>query len=330
MERFCVFGAGAIGSHLAARLAMAGKDVSVVARGDQLGAIINNGITLRADGKAVNMKVRASGNAVDLGRQDAVFVTVKAPAMPAAARSLAPLLSASTAVIFVVNGIPWWYLQSLKETHPGNIRLPKSVEMVAETIALERVIGSVILSPAQVIEPGVVVVQGAKSRLTIGEIRGLSTNRVSAIAEALQSGGLQTLVSQNIREAVWDKLITNLMTGPMSLLSRATYKDILRDPACRKAAVSIVQEVAAVARAFGCNPNDDAEVRLALVDKLPHKPSILQDLLLSRAMEVESLIDVPLALARVADVPVPTLELLGSLAIVSARSAGLYSHTEVK
>jgi len=105
--KVCIFGAGAIGGHLAARLPTAGADVSVVARGEHLAAIQNNGITLELPDRTLQGRVKASENPSDLGTQDAVIVAVKAPALPDVVARIAPLLRADTPVLFAMNGIPW-------------------------------------------------------------------------------------------------------------------------------------------------------------------------------------------------------------------------------
>lgn len=322
MQKICVFGAGAIGSHLAARLAMGGADVSVVARGAQLDAIKQNGITMFANEQRHHVNVAASQNPADLGPQDAIFVTVKAPALPSVAATLAPLLKFDTPVVFVLNGIPWWYSLGVA-MEAGNP--PQEVDAsIHAHVGLERVIGGVIMSPTQVIEPGVINVQGKTQKLMIGEVAGESNGRAEKLAQILEAGGIEMQVSNDIRTIVWDKLIANLMTGPMAVLSRSNYRQILSDPTCRETALKLAYEVAAVATALGCKPNMDMEKRLEFVRDLTHRPSILQDLEAGRLMEVDALVEAPRFMARTAKIAVPTLDVLGSLVKLTASTAGLY------
>ena len=122
--RACVYGAGAIGGHLAVRLAKGGADVSVIARGEHLAAIQANGLEVHAVDGVHKIKVQATDDPGTIGPVDAVFVTVKAPALPAVAAGIGPLLQPDTAVAFVMNGIPWWYFQHLGGPHDGH-RLPR-------------------------------------------------------------------------------------------------------------------------------------------------------------------------------------------------------------
>src|SRR3954462_3321679 len=131
--RICVFGAGAIGGNFAARLAAAGNDVSVVARGAHLEAIRARGLKLLHGGETILGRVRAAANASELGAQDAVFVTLKANLLAAFAEQCAPLLGRDTAVVFVQNGIPWWYDSRLKRLDPDGL--------LAKAVAPERIVG---------------------------------------------------------------------------------------------------------------------------------------------------------------------------------------------
>src|SRR5690349_14631490 len=107
--RICIFGAGAVGSHFAVRLALAGNEVSCVMRGPHLAAVKANGLVLRVGEQEFKANVRASDNPADLGPQDVVISTLKATGVTALASGAQPLLGADTAIIFAQNGIPWWY-----------------------------------------------------------------------------------------------------------------------------------------------------------------------------------------------------------------------------
>jgi 2-dehydropantoate 2-reductase len=324
--KVCVFGVGAIGSHLALRLARGGAEVSVVARGSQLEAIRANGISGRTiNGNTLHARVPASEDPTDLGKQDAVIVTVKAPALPSVARTIAPLLREDTPVVFVMNGIPWWYFHAHGGPFDGR-RLPAidPGDAMWTAVGPHRAIGGVINSPTTIVEPGVVLIERERNYITLGEPDGSLSARANAIAEVLSAGGIDADVTADIRTAIWNKLISNLSSGPMAILAQASYRDVFSEPACIDAALRIMREAAAVARALGCKPEGEPEKRLATVQHLPHKPSILQDLELGRPMEVGSIQVITLELARLVDVPPPTLDLLVALVKIRARGAGLY------
>lgn len=323
--KICVFGAGAIGSHLALRLARGGAETSVVARGAQLAAIKANGIRGRTPQGEMSARVPASDDPAKLGAQDAVLVTVKAPALPEVARMIGPLLGPHTAVAFVMNGIPWWYFyrhggpfegRKLAAIDPG--------DALWKAVGPERVIGGVVNSPTSIVEPGVVLIERERNYVILGEPDNTISPRATAIASLFKAGGLDCHVTADIRTEVWNKLISNLASGPMAILAKASYRDVFAQPACVEAALRIARETAAIATALGCKPADDHESRLASVKDLPHKPSILQDLELGRRMEVESMQAVTLELARLVGAETPTLDLLVSLVKVRARQAGLY------
>ena len=156
--RICVFGAGAIGGNFAARLAAAGNEVSIVARGAHLEAIRARGLTLLAGDKKITAPVKASDRPADLGPQDAVLVTMKASGQHALADSIGPLLGPETPVAFVQNGIPWWYGHGLAKSRPPAPDLSRLDPggALAKAVGLDRAVGAVVSSPNHVVEPGVV------------------------------------------------------------------------------------------------------------------------------------------------------------------------------
>jgi 2-dehydropantoate 2-reductase len=323
--RICIYGAGAIGGHVAARLARGGAEVSVIARGAHLAAIREHGLTVEAADGVLRCRPRASEDPGALGPQDAVIVTVKAPALPQVAAGIAPLLGPDTAVAFVMNGVPWWYFD---RTEREGERLPAldPGEALRRAVGIPRTLGGVVYAAASVAAPGVIRALAPDSRVVLGELDGAMTPRLAALAGAISAGGMRGEAVADIRRAVWTKLLGNLMTGPLCLLARSCMQDTLAAPALRAAAVTIAREVMALAEAHGQPIAGDApEARIARSAGLRHRPSILQDLEGGRPMEVEALFQAPLALARAAGVPVPMLEVMVALATRAAIEAGLYA-----
>jgi 2-dehydropantoate 2-reductase len=323
--RICIYGAGAIGGHLAARLHRAGAQVSVIARGAHLAAIKANGLVVHAVDGTHHAPVRAASDPLELGPQDAVFVTVKAPALPSVAASIAPLLGADTPVAFVMNGIPWWYFDHL----PGPLQgrsLPRidPDDALRRALGPGRAIGGVVYSASAVTAPGVVDVEQPKSRFILGEPDGTLSDRVRTLAGLITDGGISGEATASIRTEIWNKLISNLTGGTLAVLAGCAPKWIYGDPAIEQAALRMMQEAAAIARALGADPTVNHAGRIANQRSMDHKPSILQDLELGRPMEIDGMFDAPLVLAQMAGVAVPTLELLVALCKVRSRSAGLY------
>lgn len=325
MTRICVFGAGAIGSHLATRLALGGAEVSVVARGPHLEAMRARGITLRAHDGVKTVRVQAESDPAAIGPVDAVLVTTKVPALPAAARAIAPLLGPETPVAFVTNGIPWWYfLRHGGEMEGRRLTLLDPGGEIERHVGIARTLGGVIYSASAVVEPGVVSSEHADLRLFLGEPDGTISDRARMIADPMQAGGMPTPVVSDIRHRVWGKLMGNLTSGPLCLLSRQDMMTTFADPAVFAAGVRIAEEGAALALAHGHDLATSAEQRIRRSGMIAHKPSILQDLELGRAMEVDALFTVPLQMAAEKGVAMPTFELCARLATLAATAAGLH------
>lgn len=324
--KICIYGAGAIGGHLAARMYKAGAEVSVIARGPHLAAIQAHGLTVHAvDGKH-HALVQASADPAELGPQDAVFVTVKAPALPAVAASIKPLLGPDTSVAFVMNGIPWWYFDHLSGPHEGT-PLPRidPDNALRRALGPGRTIGGVVYSASAVTEPGVVDVEQPKSRFILGEPDGTMSDRVQTLAGLITKGGVSGEATPAIRTEIWNKLISNLAGGTLAVLSGSAPKGVYVEPAAEQASLRMMQEATAIAQALGADPTTDHARRINGQRSMDHKPSILQDLELGRPMEIDGMFDAPLALAHLAGVEVPTLELLVALCKLRARTAGLYN-----
>ena len=324
--RVCVFGAGAIGGHLAARLAQApGATVSVVARGAQLAAIRARGLRVRAADGTIEATVAASDDPSELGPQDVVLVTTKAPALASVAATVAPLLGPDTAVAFVTNGIPWWYFDREGGPHDGTLLAQLDPDgAVRAAIGPERVIGGVIYSSCTVVEPGVVEATNARNRLVLGEPDGRLSERAERLAELLRGKAFEVEVTPRIRDAIWSKLLLNLPAAALGIPATSGTARLLAEPALEAAVRRVVVEGAAIAQALGCRVTSDVERMLDQGRRSTHTSSIVQDLQLGRPMEVAAQLDVPLALARLGGVETPTLDLLVALARVRARGAGLY------
>ncbi|WP_270936034.1 ketopantoate reductase family protein [Falsiroseomonas oryzae] len=322
--RIAVYGAGAIGGHIAARLARGGAEVSLVVRGAHLAAIRANGLTVHAHDGTHHSRPRASDDPAELGPQDAVIVTVKSPALPSVAAGIAPLLRADTPVAFVMNGIPWWYFDRHGGPHDGR-RLPEADpgEALRRAIGIDRTIGGVVYSATEVTAPGVVHSEHANNRVILGEPDGRVSDRARAIAAVLEAGGMPSPVSADIRSEIWCKLLGNLANGPLCVLAGMGVRDTLADPLLRDAARRSAEEGRAIALALGRDVSEAVVDRVAGAN-MAHKPSMLQDLELRRPMEIDTLFALPLQLARLAGVPTPQLDLLVALVKQAARARGLY------
>ena len=322
--RICIFGAGAIGGHLGARAKKGGADVSVVARGAHLAAMQVNGLRVQAPDGEIVAQVTASADPATLGRQDAVIVTVKAPALPAVAAAIAPLLGPDTRVVFAMNGIPWFYFHQ----HAGELdgtRLPRIDPDGAlwREMGPERAIAGIVYSACTVSAPGIIHVEGT-SRLILGEPGGAISVATETLAAVLRMGGLDIKLTSDMRQAIWRKLLLNLFTGPLCVIAQSNLNDLIAEPAAEAASRACLAEAVAIARAMGHDITVDPDRLVASMRGMLHKPSVLQDLELGRPMEIDAVFDAPLQLARRMGVATPTLDLVVTLMKLRARAAGLY------
>ncbi|MGM0586167.1 MAG: 2-dehydropantoate 2-reductase, partial [Pseudomonadota bacterium] len=227
--RICIFGAGAIGGYMGAKLAQAGADVSLVARGPHLEAMQAGGLTLIEDGERTTVPVRAAQDPAELGEQDYVVITLKAHSVPGVVEAMQPLFGRDTCAVMGVNGVPWWYFHQLGGPHDG--RRLETVDPGGkqwDLIGPERALGCVVYPAAEVDEPGVVRhIEG--NRFSLGEPDGSKSERAQALSKALGAAGLKAPVRPKIRDEIWVKLWGNLSFNPISMLTGATLDVLCTD-----------------------------------------------------------------------------------------------------
>ncbi|MBK9364326.1 MAG: 2-dehydropantoate 2-reductase [Rubrivivax sp.] len=321
--RIAVVGAGAIGGYLGAQLARAGEDVTFIARNRNLEAINARGFRLLLeDGSQVHADtVRAVQQMADAGPQDVVLLTVKAHQVVDLLPDLCRLFGPQTAVVTMINGVPWWYFHRLAGPYEG--RQLESVDpggRIAAAIEPERVIGSVVYPAAELVEPGVVrVIEG--NRFTIGEPDGSRSERVEALSQALMKAGFKAPVSKDIRGEIWVKLWGNLSFNPISALTHATLQDICRFPPTRALAAAMMAEAQRVGEALGVQFKIGLDKRIAGAEAVgAHKTSMLQDVENGRALELEALVGAVIELGRITGVATPTIEAIHAATALLGRT----------
>ena len=333
--KIVVFGAGAVGGHVATRLgagaAAAGIEVAAIARGDQLAAIRERGLTLWIGEERYAARIHATDRPESLGTQDVVFVALKSSVLPEAAPALQTLIGPDTGVIFAMNGIPWWYLYrrpdnglplpDLSRLDPGGV--------LARSVGLERVIGCMINSANEVVEPGVIRNSpGTLNRFTLGEPDGTVSHRIEAIAAAFERAGVAAPISTAIRTEIWDKLLRNLSTAPICALTGEPIGVIGCHPELFELSKALMREGLAVAKAHGIVPEVSVERAYGSRPSSPHKSSMLQDFERGRPPEIDGLLTAVQQFARAAAVPTPCLDTVTALIVERARRAGLYPPAE--
>ena len=321
--RICIFGAGAVGSHFAVRLALAGHDVSCVMRGPHLEAVKANGLTLRVGEAEFPARVRASDDPAALGPQDLVISTLKATALSSLVAGLPPLLTDDTAVVFAQNGIPWWYDIGIASDHPPvpDLGFLDPDGRLRSVVSRERIIGGVIFSSNEVIAPGIVAnLSLDRNMLQVGECDDRGSARIERLRAVLNGAAIQSQPVLRIREAIWSKLLTNMSMSVLCLLTGLTARAVRDDEDLRDVVPRLLDEANAIAQS--CFPGVK---RVSRSGPAPdHKPSILQDYELGRAMEIDVLVRAPAAFARATGLSTPMLDLMAALAIRQAREKGLY------
>lgn len=331
VRRVCIYGLGAIGGFVAARLAATDEaasgalTVSAVARGRTLAALRERGLVLRSGGRETVARIAAAERPADLGPQDVVIVTVKTTALEDVAANIAPLLGPDTVIVSAMNGVPWWFFA--REGMPRQGAQLASVDphgRLARAMPASRIVGCVVHMACATPAPGTIQ-HNMGQRLILGEADGRDTPRLAAIAGLLGRAGFEVEVADNVQDAIWYKLWGNMTMNPIAVLTGATVDRILDDPLIRGFATEAMREAARVGAKIGLPIAGDPEDRHLVTRKLgAFKPSTLQDAEAGRPLELDALIGSVVEIARLVGEPTPAIDALFGLVRLKARVSGLY------
>jgi len=326
--KVCVIGAGAIGGYFGVRLAQAGAELSVVARGRTLEALQSRGWALESGGTRTIFPVRAVASAAELGAQDVVILAVKAYSVAAVAGMVPQLLGPSTMVVPAVNGMPWWFTRG-RDDLPITARLASADPdgTIERAIPIDAVIGSVVYPSCATPEPGVSL-HSSGSKLVFGDVRtpagSAPTPRVQKLVALLREAGFDAEINADIRSEVWKKLLGNACFNPVSMLTGSFTDDMIDDARIYALFVAMMQESLAVGHALGIDAGIEPPARLALTRKLGHvQSSMLQDAAAGRPLEIDAILGAVIEIADALRVPVPNCKAVYALARLRAQTFGL-------
>ena len=325
--KICIYGAGAIGGWIGARVAQQPNvQLSVVARGDTLRALQQHGLRLHSGEQVLQTGVQTTANPSDLGVQDLVVIAVKAPALQEVAKHIAPLVGPHTVVLTAMNGVPWWFLQGFGGAY-ANTPL-KSVDangVIAQSIPPEHVMGCVVHASCSLKGPAQVQHHFGNG-LIIGEPSGKSSARAQALLDLLQSAGFDATLSQQIQKDTWYKLWGNMTVNPVSAITGATTDKILNDDLVRQFISNVMLEAKAIGERIGIPIDQQPEDRHAVTRKLgAFKTSMLQDIEAKRSVELDALVSAVRELGQITGVATPFTDALLGLSRLHAQGLGLYS-----
>lgn len=323
--KICIYGAGAIGGLIGTRLAATGQHcLSAVARGATLAALQTHGFRVQSSTGMLCGPVQAEQDPARLGPQDVVVVAVKGGALPGVALNIAPLLGPDTVVLPALNGVPWWFGESLPALRGLELPAVDPGGALSEAIPLKHVLGCVVHASASCPEPGLVQHRLGQG-LIIGEPLGGHSERVQTLAAVLREAGFEVTESNRIQQDVWYKLWGNMTMNPVSALTGTTTDQILADPLLRDFCSAAMREAAAIGERLGCPIAQSPEDRHALTLKLGAiKTSMLQDVEAGRGIELDAIVTAVQQLGQVLGEPTPFINALLGMTRVFARQRGLY------
>lgn len=314
--RVCIVGAGAIGTTLAARLAVAGNTVSVLARGNALAAIRQNGVCLTDQQGQHSAKVIVADSCSELGEQDIVLLCTKAHSVPSLLSQLQPLFGRDTCLVPMVNGTPWWLLMNVEQPHAAKTLYIEAVDpegKLVNCLPASAIVGCVVYITAQLKAPGVAC-SNTPLRLIVGDIgtpSKVADSRVAVLIEVLESAGIETRHSPRIRDAVWSKIAANLTSNPLSVITKTTLAQLYSHPSLQQVVGQLFDETRLTAEAYGSQLEMTLQQLLDLGENMGAvSTSMLQDYQQGRALELAAIVEGVVELADRKSIPVPTIKAL--------------------
>lgn len=314
--KICIIGAGAMGCQIGGLVQRAGHEVTYIARGKQLQALNEKGLTLISENSTWHEKVRAVATAAEVGTVDAVLLTTKAYQLPDVAPLVPDLLGPDTIVVPIVNGIPWWYFHKYGGPHDG--RVPECLDpvgLLTKHIPMERVIGCVNYLAGTLTAPGEVhYVPVIARRLHIGEPDGSMSPRVNALGQVFTDAGFEPVVTDKIRFSVWHKLWGNIAFNPISALTHGTIDQIAQGYRDIDLVSAVMNEARFIADKLGVALEQTTQSRVEAAAKMRgHKTSMLQDIEQGRPTEIEAIVGAVREIAKWHETGTPYLNALYSL-----------------
>jgi 2-dehydropantoate 2-reductase len=321
-----IYGAGAIGGWIGARVGALGHDMSVVARGATLAALQTNGLRLlQNSGQELRVPVKASEQPGDLGIQDLIVISVKAQAMSEVAKAIGPMIGSNTTVVTAMNGVPWWFLNGFGGAFANRpLNSIDSNGHIAKAIPSKQLIGCVVHATCSTPEPGLVKHQFG-NKLIVGEPSGNDSARLQLVGELFTKAGYETVATSEIQKDIWFKLWGNMTVNPISGMTGATTDKILDDDLVRGFISAIMLEAKEVGKRLGIEINQEPEDRHVITRNLgAFKPSMLQDVEAGKSIELDALVTVVTELAAMTEVAIPNTQILLGLSRLHAKTHGLY------
>lgn len=321
--KVAIIGAGAIGGYVGVKLALSGEDVTFMVRGANLDAIRKNGMKLvmSDDSEHVARNVKATNDYAQAGPQDIVILAMKAHQVEAVANDAPKLFGNDTVVVTMQNGIPYWYFHKHGGELAGSrVTSVDPIGLISEKIPARRVIGCVVYPASELIAPGVVKhIEG--DRFPVGELDGITSERVRRVAECFTKAGFKAPVLEDIRAEIWLKLWGNLTFNPISALSRSTLVDICQYPPTRELAAAMMNEAQTIANKLGITFRVPLEKRIAGAEKVgKHKTSMLRDVEARREPEIDALVGSVVELGHLTKTPTPHIDTVYALTKLLAKT----------
>jgi 2-dehydropantoate 2-reductase len=269
--KIAIMGSGGVGGYFGAKLALAGNDVTFIARGAHLDAIRKNGLLVKTDTAELKVNpARATDDPASIGPVDMVLFTTKLYDTTEAAGQLKPVMGPDTFIVTIQNGV-------------------SGADLIGEVVGEGKVLAGSTYIISHLEEPGVIRHMGSFQRIVFGELDGTMSARGKAFEQVCKEADIDVEFSDKVLTTMWEKFIPLTVMSGMTSLIRLPIGPILADPDLSAMVDAAVEEAVNVGRAKGVDLHEKAgsrvqkTVRMAPYDT---KSSMLVDLERGKKMEL--------------------------------------------
>ena len=289
--RIAIYGSGGVGAYFGGRLAQIGKDVTFIARNENLTALRNQGLKVGSIAGDFSIdKVNVTNSPAEAGVVDYILCCVKSWQVPAAARAMRPMVGPDTLVIPLQNGV-------------------EAPLQLSSKLDATNILGGLCAIVAFQAGPGHIKHSGANPLIRFGHLDNRPDPRVHALSEVFNyCSGVKASIPNDVQVAMWQKFMLITPWSGLGAVSRAPLGILLEQPETRELLTQAIEEIFLLGRALDIDlPSDSVDKTIATLKEIPPNSttSMQRDLIRGRPSELDAQNGAVVRLAHELDLETP-------------------------
>lgn len=269
--KIAIVGTGGVGGYFGGRLAQAGFDVTFLARGEHLKAILQNGLTVKSIlGDFRLEQAKATHQIKMMGTVDLIIVSVKAWQVKEVAQELTSIMHPDTLILPLQNGV-------------------LAADELKESIKEEHILGGLCRIISKVDAPGIINHFGVEPHIVLGELDNTKTERIQLLKSVFDQAGIKATIADDIMADLWKKFISICVSGLLAI-SKTTYGELRTLQETRQLMTDLLHEIYHLSQKVGIKIDADfVDKAIAFIDSFPYDStsSLTRDVWNGKPSEIE-------------------------------------------